>query len=157
MNPAILKRTLPTYDKPDRQIILMGCDGNLAVLNDLDEYVITVPCRITKVHGTVRSTGATSGNTTFDVKKSAGGVGAFTSILTAALSIPFNAAAGAKYATSWGNANKPQDGKGLTPSVKEPSGVECQPGDVLRLDVTAIPGTTSAGLSVYLEAVNTQV
>jgi hypothetical protein len=144
-----------TYDKPDKSVILLGNDGSLSVLNDVDEYVFDEPGRIVSVIAALRSTGATSGQTTIDVKKAPRGPGAFTSILATALSIAFNAAAGNKWAASWGSV--PQFGKGLATAGGEPSGVVCAPGDILRLDVTAIPGTASAGLSVYVKVVNTQV
>jgi hypothetical protein len=145
---------IPQFDKPDRQILVLGVDGTLAVLNDLDEYVIERACKIVAVQASVRSTGGTSGNTTVDVKRQPKG-GAFATVLAAALSIPFNAAAGSKWAASWGST--PQDGKGIAGAAGEPNGLQCQPGDVLRTDVTAIPGTASAGLSVYITIVNTQV
>jgi hypothetical protein len=146
---------IPQFDKPDRQILVLGIDGTLSVLNDVDEYVIERPCKITSVQIALRSTGTTSGSTTVDVKRQPKQGGAFATILSAALSVAFNAGGGSKWAASWGST--PTDGKGIAGAAGEPNGLQCYPGDVLRVDVTAIPGVASAGLSVYVGIVNSQV
>lgn len=140
---------IPGVQLVRRRTVVLGNDGNLAVANDVDEYVPLHKGRIVGVSAALRSTGGTSGSTTVDVKRSTGG-GAFASILTATLSIAFNAAAGAKNASAG-----TKDGQGIAGAAKEPSGLEFNAGDVFRLDVLAIPGATSAGLSVYLEIIET--
>lgn len=148
---TLMART--TFEGSRRRTVVLGNDGALAVLNDVDEYVPLHKGRVIGVSASLRSAGGTSGNTTIDVKKTPTGNpgGAFATILTSQLSIPFNAAAGAKNVSAGAT-----DGKGLAGSAKEPSGVDFAAGDIFRLDVIAIPGTASAGLSVYLEIVETE-
>jgi hypothetical protein len=78
-----------------------------------------------------------------------------TSIYTTAPSIAFNAttrrrrdAVSAVVNPTGGSANG-----NLAPPSGEPGGVPFQAGDYFRLDVTAIPGTTSSDLSVSLSIV----
>lgn len=124
--------------------------GVLAVANDVGVgWEVEYRCRIVEVETFLASLGGTSGATTIDVKLN--GV----SIFTALPSIAFNAATRRRRdcagpllpAGSVGSSGV------LTPVFGEPGGVRLQPGDYLRLDVTAIPGTASSDLSVNLSLV----
>jgi hypothetical protein len=130
-----------------RRTVTLFVDGNLAVANDVAEYIAPRAGRVLGVSIGLRSIGAVSGSTSVDVKLSKSG-GAFATILGAVLSIAFGAAS--KSVASGAN-----DGGGMSGAVGEPNGVPFGDGDVLRVDVTAIPGTTSAGLAVYLEIAET--
>ena len=140
-----------TFEGTRRRTVVLGNDGTLAVLNDVDEYVPLHKGRLIGVSASLRATGGTSGQTTIDIKKSPAGGLAFASVLSATLGIAFNAAAGLKNVSAGS-----KDGQGLAGSAKEPSGVEFAAGDIFRLDVLAIPGVASAGLSVYLEIIETE-
>jgi hypothetical protein len=116
--------------------------GALAVANDVAEWQAQFFGRITEVEISLGSTGSTSGSTSVDVKKN--GV----SILTAVLTI---AQGSATHNLRTGGANP---GVIAAPAgAGEPGGMEFVPGDVIRVDVTAIPGTTSADLTVDLACI----
>ncbi|HWQ96716.1 MAG TPA: hypothetical protein VN538_01290 [Clostridia bacterium] len=90
-------------------------------------------CRILEAEAALNTTGSTSGNTDVDVNK--GGA----SIMAAqALRI------------AQGSATKFVKAKPSVGVVGEPAGVPCEVGDVITVDVDAIPGTTSKDLTVRL-------
>jgi hypothetical protein len=115
-----------------RILIDLSKSGNLAVANDVAAWEAQFRLRILEAEIYLGSTGSTSGNTTVDVKLN--GV----SIFQSAQSI------------AQGAATKRIRSAALTPMVGEPNGVFVNIGDYLRVDVTAIPGTTSADLTVTL-------
>ena len=108
----------------------------LAVQNDVGGYEAQMRMHILAVEFYLASLGATSGQTTIDLKVNG------TSILAAAVSIAYNAATKRARVIPAGSAANPLAG--------EPNGVVINPGDYIRADVTAIPGTASQGLAVYL-------
>lgn len=118
--------------------------GNLAVANEVVGKEIPPGKfgRVLDVQIFLGNTGAVSGATTVDVKKN--GV----SILTAVLSIAFGSAT--KRARTAALVVGPAGGG-------EPAGVDYQPGDYFRADVTGIPGTTSVDLTVFLDTVEKDV
>lgn len=118
-----------------RIVIDLSKSGNLAVANDVAAWEAQFHMRILEAEIYLGNTGGTSGQTTVDVKLN--GV----SIFSAAPSI------------AQGAATKRVRTAALTPTFGEPNGVRIQPGDYIRVDVTAIPGTTSADLTVTLSCI----
>jgi hypothetical protein len=135
-----------------RRTIHLFVDGNQAVANDVAAYVFEKPARIVGVKTGLRNIGGTSGATTVDGKLNT------VSIFSTVPSIAFNAAAKERYDCASALPNGMTGSGGvLTPANGEPTGVRVHPGDRYRVDVTAIPGTASVGLSVYLELVEEDV
>jgi len=101
--------------------------------------------RVLSASLSLRTTGATSGATTVDVKKSPGGANP-ASILPAVLSIAQGAATPYVFSKVAGG-------------VGEPNGVpvDGDNADTITVDVTAIPGTASAGGQLFLEVAITDV
>jgi hypothetical protein len=127
------------YDPIRRVAVQLPKSGNLAIANEVAGWEAQFIGRIIEAELFLGNLGGTSGSTTVDVKKN--GV----SILTAALSIAFNA------------ATKRTRQKNLIGAFGEPSGVPFTAGDYFRVDVTAIPGAASADLIVHLYAVAVDV
>jgi len=117
-----------------RTVIMLRKMGNLGVANDVSAWEAQFNGRIIEVEVYLGNIGGTSGSTTVDVKKST------VSILAAPLSIAFNAATKRTRSKAFAAAA----------AVGEPSGVRFQAGDYIQADVTAIPGTASADLAIYL-------
>jgi hypothetical protein len=137
-----------------RVIVDLFKAGALAVANDVGiGWEAEFPGRIVEVETFLGALGATSGATTIDVKKN--GV----SIFTVTPSIAFGAATRRRRdcagplvpSTTVGSSGT------LTPVIHEPAGVPFAPGDYFRLDVLAIPGTTSTDLSVTLSILEEDV
>ena|SRR6185437_4850808 len=118
-----------------RFLLDLSKSGNLAVANDVAAWEAQFHLRIVEAEVYLGNTGGTSGNTTVDVKLNG------TSIFSSAPSI------------AQGAATKRVRSTALTPTFGEPNGVRIQPGDYVRVDVTAIPGTTSADLTVTLSCI----
>jgi hypothetical protein len=135
-----------------RRTVHLFVEGNQAVANDVAAYVFEKPARIVGVKTCLRNIGATSGATTVDGKLN--GVSIFSTVP----SIAFNATSKERYdAASSLPTGVTGSGGVLTPVFGEPTGVRVHPGDRYRVDVTAIPGTPSVALSVYLELVEEDV
>jgi hypothetical protein len=111
--------------------------GNQAVANDIAEWQAQFAGRITEVEVSLGNIGGTSGQTSVDVKKN--GV----TILSAVASIAFNAAAKTVRVVPIAGPS----------GAGEPGGHDFVAGDVFRVDVTAIPGTASADLTVDLSCI----
>ncbi|HLZ93368.1 MAG TPA: hypothetical protein VKQ28_16810 [Candidatus Acidoferrum sp.] len=130
-----------------RVVIPMINWAALAVANDVDEWEAQFYGRILEVETSLGNLG-TAAATTIDVKKN--GV----SIFPIAPSIAFNAAT--KRRRDSASALLPVGTVGaagnLTPTAGEPSGVDFAPGDLFRLDVTAI-GTGSSNLKALLSCI----
>ena len=118
--------------------------GTLAAVAGVWSYLVPAGrfFRIQNVAMSLETTGSTSGATTVDVKKNG------TSILSAVMSIAQGAST--KYVAA----------ASVVPGAAgagEPGGVDVQPGDVLTVDITAIPGTASTGLSVVMQTVQKDI
>lgn len=110
--------------------------GNLAVAT-VATWQAQFPGRVTEVEVALGASGGTSGQTSVDVKKN--GV----SILPAVISI----AQGSATLTARSGVIAGAAGAG------EPGGNDFVAGDVFTVAVTAIPGTTSADLTVDLACI----
>lgn len=110
--------------------------GTLAAATAVAGYRAQRPFRIVGVSMYLRSLGATSGSTAVDVNK------AGTSILSAAMSLAFNAS------QNW------QEGT-LTGARSFPHGVDVAKGELITVDIDSIPGTASADLEVFLDCIAT--
>ena len=115
-------------------------DGNLAVGTDKAIWPVRFPCRLLECSLALRTTGATSGNTDVDVNKN--GV----SVLTAP---------GLRIAQ--GAATKHVSVKPGVGVAGHPAGVPLKVGDVVSVDIDAIPGTASTGGLVTLTVAPTDV
>jgi hypothetical protein len=132
------------YQAVRKSVITLAKSGNLAVANEVAGYEVPPGLlgRVQDVEIFLGNTGGTSGQTSVDVKKN--GV----SILAAVLSIAQGSATKrVRTATLVFGAAGPG----------EPAGVDFAPGDYFRVDVTAIPGTTSADLIASLQIVEKDV
>jgi hypothetical protein len=132
-----------------RLVVTRHKAGALAAVNDVAEWEAQFYGRIVEVETSLGSIGGTSGNTTVDVKKNG------TSIFVAAPSIAFNAAQKRRRdsATTLLPVGTVGAAGNLTPTAGEPNGVDFAPGDLFRVDVTAIPGTASSDLTVDLHCI----
>jgi hypothetical protein len=106
--------------------------GVLAVANEVAAWEAQARGRVMSVEIFLGNIGAVSGSTTVDIKKNG------TSILTAPISIAFNAATKRTRVTA------------LAGMLGEPSGVDFVAGDYFQVNITAIPGTASQDLTAYL-------
>jgi hypothetical protein len=106
--------------------------GALAIANEVAAWEAQVRGRLMGVEIFLGNIGAVSGSTTIDIKKN--GV----TVLTAPISIAFNA------------ATKRTRVSALAGMLGEPSGIDFAPGDYFQANITAIPGTTSQDMTVYL-------
>lgn len=119
-------------------------DGALTVANGLATWSAQFKGRINEIELSLRTTGATSGATTVDVKKN--GV----TILSAVFSVAQGAAT--KFVRTAPGGAGPSLVLGPA-GGGEPSGVDFVEGDLFTVDVTAIPGTASAGLTMDLSGI----
>jgi len=123
-----------------RSYVSLALPGNLAVAAGVAGFVAEFPANIVKAQLYLGSTGTGAGSTTVTVKKNG------TAILPAAGLTIAGAAAGK---TAESATTKPE---GL------PGGVRIDVGDVITVDVSAIPGTTaSANGEVKLHIVQSDI
>jgi len=111
--------------------------GALAAATDVAGYRAQRNFRVIGVSMFLRTTGATSGSTTVDVNK------AGASILSAAMSV------------AQGAAQKWQEGALGSAARGYPRGVDVLKGELITVDIDAIPGTTSNDLEVFLDCIAT--
>lgn len=114
-------------------------DGALTAATDKAIWPVRKPCRLLECSLSLRATGGTSGNTDVDVNKNG------TSIL-AAPGLRIAQGATTKYVNT-----KPTGAAGM------PGGVALKPGDVVSVDVDAIPGAASTGGLVLLHCEATDI
>jgi branched-subunit amino acid permease len=132
----------PIYQPVRRIVIPLSKSGVLAVANEIVgwEAGLGLIGRVTEVELFLGNTGATSGQTTVDIKKNG------TSILQSALAI------------TQGSATKRVRTAALAAAAYgEPFGLPFQVGDYFRVDVSAIPGTASQDLIAYLHIALTDI
>lgn len=109
-------------------VALPLADGNLAAGAGKDVYAVQTRCRLLEAELTLAGTGTGAGNTDVDVKKNGSLVWATPGLrIASAASAPASVRA------------KPTVGV-----AGEPSGVACEPGDVITADIVAIPATTAS-------------
>jgi len=115
-------------------------DGNLAAGTDKAIWPVRFPCRLLECSLALRTTGATSGNTDVDVNKNG------STVLTAP-GLRIVQGASTKHVSA-----KPSVGV-----AGHPNGVPLKAGDVVSVDIDAIPGTASTGGVVHLVVAPTDI